>query len=832
MTHACQAQGDLRRGAFRLGGLTQRIPGVERSDMPALLSRLERSMTGAGPHASAGNNLPRLGSAPRETFEPCGMESLLDTLRAFEALRDGSDTGRRDRVQTGWLPARPPQSADPSFPGGRLGSALAALGIERLHQHQVEAIRHIQARETVVLSAPTASGKTLCFNAPIVEALAANPRATALMVFPTKALAADQRAQLEVFCRAYGAESVSSWIYDGDTPSSDRAILRKTPPQILLTNPEYLHLAFLGHGEQWRDFLGRLQFLVLDEIHEYRGFFGTNAALLFRRFLHKLSELGSRPTVVLSSATCANPEEHAERLTGLRATLVRDESGMRPERHFGFIALNAPDYKFSSIFALRIARAALACQRKGLSTIVFCPTRKSVEEILAQAHKDAERFGLDPGRIVPYRSGYTTEERRSIEQGLHDGTYQTVFTTNALEIGIDIGRLDVCILAGFPDNIMSAWQRIGRAGRRWDRKAFVLYYAQNNAVDQFYADNLAAFLERPLDEIMVGVDNDELIQRHLPCLLYESGRLENDDAYHAILGPAFLERYRQASKDYKPASHRVAPHMRCAIRSVGGQTWVLKLHGREIGSVSNQQLFRECYLGAAYRHFGRTYRVVAHGNNEVFLEDAPAGLRTEASFYSTAITDAVRSGRRWNGAFNAYHGSLTIFENFAGYKTFDADGAVIDEKRESLARSLRVRAFWLSIEKPVVPGDAEEGFRGLEQLLRIGAPFIIPCDRYDLGSLTSTKDPITVYINETVPGGIGLAEKLYEVWRTVLEYGMKIARECPCANGCPRCVQSNRYDRSGNPVHKQAALEYAASVLEITKGQAQETLDPELQSWT
>lgn len=765
--------------------------------------------------------------------QACGIDALLGTLREFEALRDQAQgEERRDRLQTGCVPARPPVTVENSVGNSRLAGALAAMGIDRLRQHQADAIGRIRAGRTVVLSAPTASGKTLCFNAPIIEALEADPSATALMVYPTKALAADQRAQLEQLCRAYGARPVESWMYDADTPAESRTLIRKSPPQILLTNPEYLHLSFLGHAEQWEGFLRRLRFLVLDEIHEYRGFFGTNASLLFRRFLYKLKGLGAAPTVVMSSATCANPEEHANRLTGLDAEAVGDPSGMRPERHFAFVAPDIPDYRFRRLFSLRIARAALACQRLGLSTIVFCPTRKAVEDILQRARKDAEYFELDPNEIVPYRSGYTADERRSIEQGLRNGSYKTVFATNALEIGIDIGRLDACILAGFPDNIMSAWQRIGRAGRRWDRKAFVLYYAQNNAVDQFYADNLDAFLNRPLDEIMVGTDNDELIQRHLPCLMHESGPLVDDGGRHEVLGGAFLESYRKASADFRPALRRVIPHGRCAIRSVGGQTWTLLLGGKEVGTVSGQQLFRECYLGAVYHHMGHAYRVVAHGSNEVHLENAPPGLRTEPSFFSVPLTNAVHAGVRWGGTVAAYHGGLIIFDNFQGYRLLDGNGDVVDDVRQPQSRSAQVRSFWLCHEEGGQAKETVEGFRGLEQLLRIGAPFVIPCDRYDLDSVTASKGEMAVYVHETVPGGIGLAEKLFEVWRTVLRHGMKIARECACRDGCPRCVHANRYDRAADQVRKRATLDFAEKTLATTEGAPDETLDAEMQSWT
>ncbi|MEA3364585.1 MAG: DEAD/DEAH box helicase, partial [Candidatus Hydrogenedentes bacterium] len=704
------------------------------------------------------------------------MKELLNVLREFDAVRDKKVDGKKDRVSTGFIESIPPRYSEESL-SEELKEALASLGITKLYEHQMEAVRNIVRGKNIVIVSPTASGKTLSFNIPILASTRSNRRAKALMVYPTKALANDQRAQLERLSRAFKYNYPDSWMYDGDVPEEHRKALRQSPPPILLTNPEYLHLSFLGHWNKWQHFLKDLKFVVIDEIHEYRGFFGTNAALLFRRFLYKLKQLGVSPRIVLSSATCANPLEHAFRLTGLDFSLITDASNMRPERHLLFVDPDIPSYRFSEIFMLRVVRAALACLKMNLSSIVFCPTRKFVEEAAGYAKNEARKLNLDAECIVPYRSGYTPDERRSIEDGLRTGKYKIVFSTNALEIGIDIGKLDVSILAGFPDNVMSAWQRIGRAGRFWNKKAYVIYFAQNNPVDQFYAANINSFLERPLDEIVVGIDNEELIQRHLPCLLHENGPVKSQTDWQARqLGKAFWAAYKKGSKNYHPIPGP-GPHVKVPIRSVGGSIWKLTYNSKEIGTISDQQAFREAYIGAIYNHYGQSYRVSAQGAGEVFLIPAQQGCRTEPSFYSVPTIDEVQKGERWGDELAVYYGVLTIFDNLAGYKLLDQDGNVLEESREQSTRRIQVRSFWISLESnsSSLYSGRIQGFKGLEQLMRIGAPFVIPCDRHDLNGLSSTKQITAAFLHETVPGGIGLAEKLLSVWRAVVNQGIQIA---------------------------------------------------------
>jgi DEAD/DEAH box helicase domain-containing protein len=767
------------------------------------------------------------------------MDELLANLRKFDALRDTSSDGHADTVLTRVVPGRQPIFAPLSyldrFPSC-IREGLATLGIEALYEHQAAAIDRILAGEDVVLEAPTASGKTLCFNIPLVLRLMEDPQSHALMVHPMKALSNDQRRQFQELAQPLErvtGRRLESWIFDGDLDREHRKLLKAQPPAVLFTNPEMLHQSFLGWEEQWLKFLSKLKLVILDEIHEYRGYFGTNVALLLRRFFAKLGQLGVRPQLVLATATCGNAEEHAYRLTGRRCTLVRAAMAMRPERHFAFINPDIPDYHFHEIYRLRIARAALACLDMGLSTLIFCPSRRFAEEAAIRAKRDAADYGLNPETIAPYRSGYDAELRRKIEDGLRSGCYRAVFSTNALEIGVDIGRLDVCILAGFPDSVLSAWQRIGRVGRSWDKKAYILFYAFNNPFDRFFASNIDAFLNKPLDEILIGVDNEELMHRHLPYLVHEcGGEFTPELAEH--LGRPFFEFARKAITGKKPDRGHRPHYQRLSIRGGSGMTYRLVYKGEEIGEISGTHLFREAYVGAIYNHFGKPYRVAAHAENEVHLQDAESHLRTEGVFWTVVSGSEILSGIRYGENLAACHGRLTVFENFGGFRLIDTrSGEVVEEQRDQLARPLNVRGFWLELVDTSTLGDCLdlEHLFGLEQLLRIGAPFVVPCDRHDLGTLTSVRTPPSVYLYETVQGGIGVAEKLIDVWPKVMETAIGIVERCPCKHGCPSCLVPPRLPPGFDEPKKAPAITIGRRLLEIASSSAREQFDPETHAW-
>lgn len=773
------------------------------------------------------------------------FESLLATLRECDALRDQGEVEQRDRVVMRTVPNKAPTFALggaldelPSF----LRESLEQQGISRLYRHQAEAIELARQGQDVVLESPTASGKTLCFNIPLLLRLLEDSSSHGLMIHPMKALSNDQRRQFEqltVSLRKGWCRKVESWIYDGDTPQAERDLLRKHPPAVLLTNPDMLHMSFLGWSEQWESFLRHLRIVIIDEMHEYRGFFGTNCALLLRRFFNKLCDLGAHPQVILATATCANPLEHAQRLTGRNNfKLIQGTDGMRPTRHFAFINPNIPDFKFLDIYRLRIARASLAALKHGFTTVVFCPSRMFAESACRTARRDAEQFSLDRNVIVPYRAGYKAEDRRDIEEGLRSGKYSIVFSTNALEIGIDIGRLDCCILAGFPDNVMSAWQRIGRTGRGWDKEAHIIFYAMNNAMDQFFASNINTFLDKPLDEIIIGVDNEELMSRHTPYLLYECNwKLEEERK--TILGESFWQFVKSKATTGSPVGGNFKPpYPQLDIRGASGATSKLKRggpSGEEIGTISDVHRFREAYVGAIYSHRGETFRVIAHGVGEIYLEPAESYLKTEAGFFTVVQSSEIIRGFRHVNSIAVCYGKVTIYDNFTGYKLVDdRTGETIENVSANEALRKFVRGFWISVEPSSNSqlSGVQSGLRVLEQLLRIGSPFIIPCDRHDMATLTNLGETPSVYVYETVPGGIGITEKMLDVWTNVVRRGVRIAAECPCKDGCPRCIHPPRYrPAEAGELRKSDGIPFANLLLSMIAGPAHEEFDPTTQGW-
>ena len=394
------------------------------------------------------------------------IDDFLTQLRDFDALRDS------DTINLGTVGRIQPDLADewPTQLHSAVRNSLIGAGINQPYQHQADAIARSLSGADVVMETPTASGKTLAFTAPMLHFLKQNRGSHALMIYPMKALAFDQREQIRNICKPLGIES---WPYDGDTGEETKRLIRENPPDILLTNPEYLNMSFLGMREAWErhaegaKFLRNLRFVVLDEMHEYRGFFGSNMALLLRRFFLHLDRLGANPQIFLSTATCANPQEHARSLTGRDLEVVSARDVLRPKRNFIFVDPEIQDFRYWDILRLRIERAALTALSQGLQVLVFCPTKRFLETAFSNCRRTATDLGLEPGEISAFHADLTSERRQQIQENIKAGDIRVVFTTNALEIGLDVGGLDGVVLGGFPSSIMSAWQQIGRAGRGW-----------------------------------------------------------------------------------------------------------------------------------------------------------------------------------------------------------------------------------------------------------------------------------------------------------------------------------------------------------------------------
>ena len=729
------------------------------------------------------------------------MDLLLDQLRRFDAIRIG--TAGDDQLLTETVDRIPPTEAEADFLDTldpAVAQRLRDRGITRLYQHQADAIAKARRGANVVVQAPTASGKTLAFQIPLMERLVADG-GHALLIYPTKALGNDQRDQLR---RTFDGltdprgKRIESWWYDGDTDKETREAIRSQPPHILITTPEMVHRSFLAHSDIWTGFLERLRYVVIDEMHEYRGYFGSNMSLLLRRLSHHLTSMSASAQLFLASATCANALEHAEALTGLPFEEVSAAGQFRPRRAYYFIRPDIREYSYWRILQLRAVNAGLASLAMGKAALVFCPTRNFAEECYQTARRRVEQLraaglaDLDMDAIRVFRGGLSSDERHEIQDGLRDGSVRLAFTTNALELGIDIGGLDGVILAGFPDSMMSAWQRIGRAGRNWEADSFVLYYARNNPLDQFYASNLRMFLQKPLDELVVNPGNDELVKRHLPCLLYETADIEQGNA---VLGEALYEAARGAIKRGARPIRGHPPHLRVDIRGAGGGVYTLKRGAAEIGTLSAHQQFREAYQDAIYMHGGGTYRVesieLASGGGEIRLSDAPDHIRTNAHLITTTQTQDLFDGRQWRPDVTVMHGNVTVTEFLASVREYDerTDDTLKSWTPESNnANYSNAHAFWLQLDGDhSAEGAGQNGVAELQHLLRIGTLFTIPTEAHDVIPHAMPRDGVA-YLIESHAGGIGIVRKVFEQWREVLETGVRMAEDCECRSGCPNCI--------------------------------------------
>lgn len=677
------------------------------------------------------------------------------------------------------------------------------------------------------MESPTASGKTLAFTAPMLHALKKGRDFHALMIYPMKALAFDQREQIRQICQPL---SIESWPYDGDTDGSDinddanawgqsqsgsiKAQIRQKPPHILLTNPEYLNMSFLGNRESWdkytegAKFLPHLRYVIIDEMHEYRGFFGSNMALLLRRFFLYLNRIGAYPQVFLSTATCANPQEHARSLTGRDVEVVSARGVLRPKRHFRFVDPEIRDFRYRDILQFRIEQAALAALSEGLQVLVFCPTKRFLEDAFRNCRRLARERGLPPDKISAFHADLKSDHRQEIQQRIKEGATQVAFTTNALEIGLDVGGLDGVILAGFPPSIMSAWQQMGRAGRGWDKDAFVLFYAMNDPIDRFFVGNLDAFLNKPFDELVVDPANEELIKRHLPSLMEETGGLVMPPE-EVTLGLPF---YYAAVKSQGAVPKGFKPQSRLNLRGGIGQSFELKINNEKSGQISAMRRFREAYIGAIFPFFGHRYHVHSHEEQAVALVDSEQHLRTEPGFYSVLSRSDFFEGLGY-GDISAYYGSINIVHNFTGYKLVDErSGDVIREGGDPDALFLNnLHSFWLDIPQSYA---AIQGIGAVEHMIRVGAMFVIPADRFDTSTHSTTGGDPSAYCYENYPGGIGVAKKLFSVWHIALEKGIEIARNCQCASGCQNCIEpAKSWDISNAHIDKVKGIEMAEKLL-------------------
>ncbi len=706
-----------------------------------------------------------------------------------------------------------------------LAARLAERGVERLYRHQVKAITRLREGIDTVVVAGTAAGKTLCYQAPIAETLLAEPKSSALLLYPTKALAQDQ---LRSFSDLRIPE-VKSATYDGDTPQHERTRIRRQA-NVILTNPDMLHVGILPSHGPWADFFHRLRFVVVDEMHSFKGIFGTHVSMVLRRLRRICLHYGSDPTFVFGSATIGNPGELAEALCGKPVEVVADDASPRGEQ---WVAMWNPPILDEESNKRRspIADSVdlfLDLVRADLNTIAFARSRRTTELMYRMAADRMPSGRRD--RIAPYRAGYLPAQRREIEARLFSGQLSGVIATNALELGIDVGGLDAAVLTTFPGTISSFRQQSGRAGRRRE-SSLVALVAGEDALDQYFMNHPDELFTRTPESAVVNPSNPLIAEAHAACAAHELPLDLND---RAVLGEAMEEAanrlVQQGHLMLKNGAlywaRRQRPAGQIDIRSTGGPTYVIVSEGESLGTVDEERAFRDGHPGAIYLHQGDTYVVEKLDLDRHEVRVAPSKVdyytqpKTEKDL---EIVDLIAKDRI--GGVGHHHGVVRVETAVVGYqKRKLGSREVLDTIFLDLPSTVfETEGIWFTIPDHVLDA-ADLGEKAIPGALHaaehagIGMmPLMAICDRWDIGGLSTNWHPqtgvATIFIYEAFPGGAGISPVAYRAGIDHLQATVEAIRACPCVEGCPSCVQSPKCGNFNDPLDKAGAVRLLDVVL-------------------
>ncbi len=740
---------------------------------------------------------------------------LNDRLRDFELAHHAE------------LPSRPPVFGKLSTPLPEpLAESLVRLGITHLYSHQAEALEHIRAGRHTVVATPTSSGKSLIYNLAVAEALISGPDQRALYLFPIKALTRDQLEALKTFFSAIpcGKEPFSACVYDGDTTPYQRSKIRRQHPHVLLTNPDMLHYAFLAFHAKWEEFWKKLRFVIVDEMHSYRGIFGSHVSQVFRRMRRICRYYGSDPQFILLSATIGNPDELAAGLTGVpedKITVVRGNGAPQAKRHFVFLRPLDSQVTHSAGTA---ARLIVLAAKAGLKTIAFTQSRKLTELVhmsVIQSDRRLER------KVSSYRAGFLPEERRVIEQKLASGALSAVISTSALELGIDIGGLDLCILVGYPGTVMTTWQRGGRVGRSGQESAIVLIPDQD-ALDQYIVNHPDQFLESRYEKAVIDPFNPEILKAHLPCAAAElpisltEPELGENRIEKAVEGLTATGQLLQTLEGDQWICSFFQPHRNVDIRSIGASYTIIKKSRGEttpLGKNEGIRALKECHSGAIYLHRGETYQVESLDLEKKVIYAAPA----QVPYFTRAISDKETEiletlASKPAGNFIIRLGRLRVTEHITAFEARRL------YTQELLARnpldlpptSFETVGFWIEIE-PMLANNIKRakldfmgGIHAVEHALISMFPLFAVCDRNDIGGISIPLHPqlekAAIFVYDGYPGGIGLAARGYRIIMPLIEKTKELVASCSCTEGCPSCIHSPKCGSGNKPLDKTAAL--------------------------
>ena len=777
------------------------------------------------------------------------MNELTTTdTRAIKPGRDGALDAALDRLVPGRLPDRPdnpdghvtairrmePVAAQvapfPEALDGRLKHALESRGISELYTHQAEAIDHALAGRNAVVITPTASGKTLCYNAPVLHAILQDPSSRALYLFPTKALAQDQLAELQALCEHIAddtGEQVGVYTYDGDTPQDARRSIRSRA-HIVLSNPDMVHSGILPHHPKWAKLFENLKYVVIDELHAYRGVFGSHLCNVLRRLRRICRHYGSNPVFLCSSATIANPGELAERLTEQPFELVQRSGAPRGEKFFIFV--NPPvvnqQLGIRRSYLSETRRVASEFLKRNLQIIVFAQSRLSTEILTTYLKDDFENEPGQPERIRGYRGGYLPLRRREIEKGLRDGAVRAVVSTSALELGIDIGALDVSVMAGYPGTIASTWQRAGRAGRRASRSAAVMV-ASSAPIDQFIVRNPSYFFDATPERALIDPDNLHILVDHVKCAAFELpfaqtesfGKHDLQEVLAVLAEQGLVHRSGGSDDLDNPTddgqwnwTSESYPADAVSLRSVSSDNFIIvdtTHQTRVIGETDFTSGPSTLHEKAIYIMEGTLYQV-----EKLDFQGRKAYVREiDCDYYTDAITyNKVTIIDTFSEVAVPANGEVHVVSRVVGFKKikFYTNENIGSGELDLPEQQMHTTSYWLTVPAelmgvlPFATDDRRDGIVGLSFAMKQVAQLLLMCDGHDIGiSIDTEEQRPRIFIYDNYPGGIGFSAPLFRMHEELLTATERLIAECPCESGCPGCV--GPIGNTG-PLAKTAAL--------------------------
>ena len=723
--------------------------------------------------------------------------------------------------------SRTPEYADLERPlSPDLQRSLESAAIHRFYTHQADAINVARRGKNVIVSTPSASGKSLCYHVPVLEALLQDRSSRCLYLFPTKALAQDQSKAFAALIP--DGRRIRFGIFDGDTPSQDRSDIRRYS-QVVLTNPDMLHLGMLPNHRSWYRLLRGLRYVVMDEAHVYRGVFGSHVANVIRRLRRICRRLGNEPQFILCSATLANPGEHAERLVGLPFRVI-DEDGS-PNGGKDFVLWNPPmiDMAQGSRRSTNSEAAMILAELllRKVRTLAFVRSRRMAELLYVFVRdKLMESSPAIANRVAPYRATYLPEDRRRIERDFVEGRLLGLTTTNALELGIDIGDLDATILTGYPGSVASTWQQAGRSGRSGERSLSVLV-AQDNPLDQYLVRHPEALFGKPHESARISPTNPYILGPQLLCAAYEAPLAPEDadlfgtdlSAETRDLADSGFLRAREGRWYLEPDVSYPAQQVNIRSTSAGFYTLVEKESGVVLETIEQMSALLHWHPGAVYLHQGEAYLITDLDieSHTAYASRKDVPYYTEVrNFTETRVLNVYKE--KTAGRTSVYLGEVSVTTTVAGFaRRAHLTNEVLGQEYVTLpAQSYTTTALWFDIPKDTLERiyaerkDLAGGLHAAEHAAIGMLPLFALCDRNDIGGISTPLHPDTgrpqVFIHDGHPGGVGIAEKGFDIIEDLWKGTLDVVADCPCESGCPSCIQSPKCGNNNQPLDKDVAI--------------------------